>query len=55
VDVRARYAEPLARLAKRGIVTFSDDRLELSREGLLQVDGLLPDFFLDEHRDARYA
>ena len=29
--------------------------LELSREGLLVVDRMLPDFFLEEHRGARYA
>ena len=27
----------------------------LSREGLLQVDRLLHDYFLDHHRGARYA
>jgi oxygen-independent coproporphyrinogen-3 oxidase len=55
VDIRERYSGPLARLAERGIVTDTGDRLELSRAGLLQIDGLLPDFFLDEHRNARYA
>ncbi len=55
VDVRARYAEPLAQLAERGFVAITGDRLELSRAGLMQVDGLLPDFFLDEHRNVRYA
>jgi oxygen-independent coproporphyrinogen-3 oxidase len=29
--------------------------VRLSREGLLQVDKLLHDFFLPQHRAARYA
>jgi hypothetical protein len=27
----------------------------LNRDGLLQVDRLLPEFFLPQHRNARYA
>ena len=38
-----------------GYLTVSDDQIELSREGLLQVDRLLHDYFLDHHRGARYA
>jgi len=31
------------------------DRVLLNREGLLQVDKLLHEFFLPQHRNARYA
>jgi oxygen-independent coproporphyrinogen-3 oxidase len=31
------------------------DNLRLQRDGLLQVDKLLHEFFLPEHRNARYA
>ena len=31
------------------------DSVQLNREGLLQVDKLLHEFFLPEHRNARYA
>jgi oxygen-independent coproporphyrinogen-3 oxidase len=55
VDVGRRFAEPLRDLEKRGLVTIDADSLRLSREGLLQVDKLLHEFFLPQHRSARYA
>jgi oxygen-independent coproporphyrinogen-3 oxidase len=38
-----------------GFLTVNDDLLVLNREGLLQVDRLLHEFFLPQHRNARYA
>ncbi len=38
-----------------GFATIKGDTIELSREGLLQVDGLLPAFFEEEHRGVRYT
>ena len=38
-----------------GWAKLSDNRVELTREGLLRVDGLLPAFFEPEHRDVRYT
>jgi oxygen-independent coproporphyrinogen-3 oxidase len=55
VDVAGRFAEPLGDLEKRGLVTIDADSLRLSRDGLLQVDKLLHEFFLPQHRSARYA
>jgi len=55
VDVRQRFAEPLARIQEWGFLTIDGDELRMSREGLLQVDRLLHEFFLPQHRDARYA
>ena len=55
VDVAERFREPLARLRDWGFVTIEGDRICLSREALLQVDRLLHEFYLPEHRDARYA
>ncbi len=40
---------------KEGLVAIDGDAIELSREGLLQVDGLLPAFFEEEHRGVRYT
>jgi len=31
------------------------DAIRLNREGLLQVDRLLHEFFLPQHRNVRYA
>jgi oxygen-independent coproporphyrinogen-3 oxidase len=55
VEIRDRFAEQLASLHNRGFLSFEDDGFSLSRDGLLQVDRLLHDFFLPEHRNARYV
>jgi oxygen-independent coproporphyrinogen-3 oxidase len=55
VDLLARFAEPLASLESQGVLKQADDWLVLSREGLLEVDRLVREFFLPEHRGARYA
>ena len=55
VDVLTRFAEPLARLKSWGTLVIDGDWLRLTRDGLLQVDRLVHEFFLPEHRTARYA
>jgi len=55
VDVKKRFAEPLQRLTDWGFAAIKGDAIQLNREGLLQVDRLLHEFFLPEHRNARYA
>ncbi|HWX19720.1 MAG TPA: coproporphyrinogen-III oxidase family protein [Candidatus Binatia bacterium] len=55
VDVLARFVEPLARLQTWGALVIDGDWLRLTRDGLLQVDRLVHEFFLPEHRTARYA
>jgi oxygen-independent coproporphyrinogen-3 oxidase len=50
-----RFAEPLQQIADWGFLTIEGDRVNINREGLLQVDRLLHEFFLPEHRNARYA
>lgn len=55
VDPKVRFAEPLQRLKDWGFITIEGENLEMNREGLLQVDRLLHEFFLPEHRNKRYA
>ncbi len=55
VDPRARFAQPLQTLRDWGFLTVAADRLELNREGLLQVDRLLHEFFLPQHRNVRFV
>ncbi len=55
VDIAQRFAAPLGQLAAEGFLVIDGDTIRYSRQGLLQVDTLLHDFFLPEHRDARYA
>jgi oxygen-independent coproporphyrinogen-3 oxidase len=54
-DVLTRFAEPLAKLQALGALVIDGDWLRLTRDGLLQVDRLVHEFFLPEHRAARYA
>ncbi len=55
VDPAKRFAEPLAAHATAGHLSVEEDRIVVSRRGLLQIDRLLQDYFLEEHRGARYA
>ena len=55
VDVLARFAQPMATLQSWGALVLEGDWLRLTRDGLLQVDRLVHEFFLPEHRTARYA
>jgi len=38
-----------------GMLTIADDRIELTRQGLLHADGLLSAFFEPEHRGVRHT
>jgi oxygen-independent coproporphyrinogen-3 oxidase len=53
---RQFFAPQLEYLAKEGFASLTDHDVTLSRDGLLQVDRLLHDFFLPQHRQyARYT
>jgi oxygen-independent coproporphyrinogen-3 oxidase len=55
-DVLRRFREPLDTIAADGyLAERSDQRVALTREGLLRVDGLLKRFFLPEHAGIRYT
>jgi len=55
VDVQTRFADAIAALKAGSFLIVDGDWLRLTREGLLQVDRLVHEFFLPEHRTARYA
>ena len=55
IDVLSRFEGPLAQLQSCGALLVDGDWLRLTRDGLLQVDRLVHEFFLPEHRTARYA
>jgi oxygen-independent coproporphyrinogen-3 oxidase len=55
IDPRVRFAVPLETLRNWGFASVEGDAITLNREGLLQVDRLLHEFFLPEHRNVRYA
>jgi oxygen-independent coproporphyrinogen-3 oxidase len=55
VDVRQRFAAPLGHLVDEGLLRVDAQDLQLNRNGLLQVDRLLWEFFLPQHRGTRYS
>lgn len=60
VDVLDRYAEPLERLESEGMLAVhagdnGHGRIELTRQGLLQVDTLLPELYAEKYQGARYT
>jgi oxygen-independent coproporphyrinogen-3 oxidase len=55
VDPVERFAEPIQRLKDWGFLSVEGDRIVLNREGLLQVDRLLHEFFKPEHNTTRYV
>ncbi len=55
VSVIDRFRAPLLEHAENGYVAIDNGTIRANRNGLLQIDRLLHAFFLDRHRDARYA
>ena len=54
-DPVQRFEQPVRTLKDGGYLSVAGDEVRLNRDGLLQVDRLLHEFFLPEHRNARYA
>jgi len=55
VDILKHFREGFDQLAQAGNLTVDDNRVEVTRDGLLQVDRLLPAFFEPQHRGTRYT
>jgi oxygen-independent coproporphyrinogen-3 oxidase len=55
VDILEKFSAPFERLSRMGMLHVGTQGVELTREGLLQVDFLLPEFYAPEHRNARYT
>jgi oxygen-independent coproporphyrinogen-3 oxidase len=54
-DILSDFADAFGRLAATGDLTIEHDGAELTRQGLLHVDRLLPEFFEPRHRTTRYT
>jgi oxygen-independent coproporphyrinogen-3 oxidase len=54
-DIGNDFASAFGRLAASGDVMIREDGVELTRQGLLHVDRLLPEFFEPRHRTTRYT
>jgi oxygen-independent coproporphyrinogen-3 oxidase len=55
VDILVEFASELQELAFTGNIAPANGNIELTREGLLQVDRLLPAFFEPEYQGGRYT
>ena len=53
VSILERFALPLSELSEEGLLELANDSIVLNRDGLLCVDNLLHDFFLEHHRTDR--
>ncbi|MEZ6094692.1 MAG: coproporphyrinogen-III oxidase family protein [Pirellulaceae bacterium] len=55
VNVLDEWANVFAAHRDAGFLTFTNERVELTRDGLLRADGLLPPFFEEQFRGVRYT
>jgi len=55
VEIFTEFADAFSSLIAEGFAHLDDDEIHLNRQGLLQVDSLLPRFFEPEHRGIRYT
>jgi oxygen-independent coproporphyrinogen-3 oxidase len=55
VDIRDVFQEQFDMLRELGFLVSDEPLILLNRDGLLQIDRLLHQFFLPEHQNARYA
>ncbi len=55
IEILDEWREVWNEHASEGMLTMDGDRVELTRDGLLQADALLPPFFEPEHQGVRYT
>ena len=55
VDITDRWQSQWETYRDQGVLTYDERCIELTREGLLRVDSLLPPFFEAEHQGVRYT
>jgi oxygen-independent coproporphyrinogen-3 oxidase len=55
VDILDEWADTWRQYTSEGWLAVEGDRVQLTRQGLLRADALLPAFFEPEHRGVRYT
>ncbi len=55
VDIISVFNPSYSKLASEGMLKFDQESVELTPQGLLRVDQLLPEFYAKKHRNARYT
>ncbi len=54
-DILSAFGPVFRRLEEQRMLRMDANQITLTREGLLRVDQLLPNFYASEHRNARYT
>jgi len=55
VDVEEHFAAALGTLRSQGMLTVASDEVRVTREGILRIDQLLPEFYAEKYRATRYT
>jgi oxygen-independent coproporphyrinogen III oxidase len=55
VEIREEFGSAFAQLEEDGWLTIDGDRIETTREGLMQIDRHLPTFFDPQYKGPRYT
>lgn len=55
VRLAEEFKEPFQELCDEGLLQINGNIIRLTRRGLLQIDALLPRFYLPEHQGIRYT
>jgi oxygen-independent coproporphyrinogen-3 oxidase len=55
VELVDQFEPEFSALMEKGLLEIEGGTIRLTREGLLQVDWLLPNFYLPQHRGVRYT
>jgi oxygen-independent coproporphyrinogen-3 oxidase len=55
VDILEKWESTWSGYEQEGLLHRSENRIELTRQGLLCADGLLPAFFEEQHQGVRYT
>ena len=55
IEILSEWDEVWNQYQRDGLLNIEDQRITLTRKGLLQVDALLPAFFEPEHQGVRYT
>ena len=55
VDIISVFSAGFSKLEAEGMLTFDPQAIELTQQGLLRVDQLLPEFYADQYRNSRYT
>ena len=54
-DILEAFGSAYEKLQNEGMLTFNEGEVKLTRQGLLRVDQLLPEFYAPKYQNARYT